>query len=270
MGTLPPFNFNGIINDSPLQKLESPLLTEANIHLYIKRDDLIHPCFGGNKWRKLKYNLNYAREHGFDTLLTFGGAWSNHVYATAAAGKQFGFNTIGIIRGEKQTPLNPTLSFAEKCGMQLHYVSRSQYRHRHEAGFLDETRKKFGNVYILPEGGSNELAISGCKEIVKEINNELETFDVICCACGTGSTMAGIIDAISTGKTTHTQTAIGFSALKGGEFLTTEINRFLGGKRIKPEWHIPLCLRGFGKQLHKPKFLTISEYWAIWMGLLQQ
>ena len=219
----PPLNYTDHLHPSPLRRLQSPFLEQANIQLYVKRDDLIHPQFGGNKWRKLKYNLEYAREKQFDTLLTFGGAWSNHIYATAAAGKYFGFSTVGLIRGEEHKPLNTTLSFAKDCGMQLHYINRTEYRHKAEAAYQNKIKQQFGDVYILPEGGSNSLALRGCAETVKEISNEIEKpFDIICCASGTGATLAGLISAINPG-----QTAIGFSALKGGEFLNHEVETFL-------------------------------------------
>ena len=222
------------LNDSPLQQLHSAFLEQANINLYVKRDDLIHPQFGGNKWRKLKYNLDYARQRQFDTLLTFGGAWSNHIYATAAAGKYFGFKTIGIIRGEEHTPLNATLSFARSCGMQLHYINRAEYRKKHEVKFLQKIKQQYGDVYILPEGGSNTLAIKGCKEIVDEISDQIDKpFDVICCASGTGATLAGIISSIQSD-----QYAIGFSALKGGDFLNEEVSQFLSGDNTKQNWRI--------------------------------
>lgn len=220
--------------DSPLQQLSSSFLEQAGIRLFVKRDDLIHPRFGGNKWRKLKYNLIYARDNQFDTLLTFGGAWSNHIYATAAAGRHFGFNTIGLIRGEQHTPLNSTLSFAESCGMKLHYVNRTQYRNKNQAPFLQDLRQQFGDIYILPEGGSNPLAVKGCEEIVNEISNEISSpFDVICCASGTGATLAGLISAIK-----PEQKAIGFSALKGGDFLAGEVKSFLSRKNPETNWRI--------------------------------
>ena len=232
-------DFSHNLADSPLQRLHSSFLDKANVQLYVKRDDLIHPQFGGNKWRKLKYNLIYARDNQFDTFLTFGGAWSNHIYATAAAGKHFGFNTIGLIRGEQHTPINATLCFAEECGMELHYINRAQYRQKNEISFLKKIKQQFGNVYILPEGGSNSLAVKGCGEIVQEINNEMNgAFDVICCASGTGATLAGLIFAIEAEETTLNRTAIGFSALKGGEFLTTEVSNFLGNKCTTSNWRI--------------------------------
>mgnify|MGYP001815147852 FL=1 len=188
----------------------------------------MHPLFGGNKWRKLKYNLIRAREQNIDTLLTFGGAWSNHIHATAAAGKHFGFHTIGIIRGEEHDPINPTLSFASSQGMQLHYIDRQQYQQKNEPRFIEELKRRFGNIYILPEGGSNQLAIRGCEEIVPEVNEQLSRqgatgFDYICCASGTGATLAGLVSMIS-----RDQQATGFSALKG-DFLQHEVKRFLEG-----------------------------------------
>ncbi len=219
---------------SPLQRLHSPLLDKKNITLYVKRDDLIHPLFGGNKWRKLKYNLIYARENRFDTLLTFGGAWSNHIYATAAAGKHFGFKTIGIIRGEAHSPLNATLAFARTCGMQLHYITRSAYRQKTEHAYLQSLKQQFGHVYILPEGGSNLLAIKGCKEIVNEIEHQMaRPFDVICCASGTGGTLAGLIAALK-----PEQKAIGFCALKDGDFLTKEVTTLLQKNTQSENWHL--------------------------------
>jgi len=215
---------------SPLQQLHSSILEEAGIQLYVKRDDLLHTEYGGNKWRKLKYNLIEARRRNQNTLLTFGGAWSNHIYATAAAGRDFNFNTIGIIRGEKQSSLNPTLAFAESCGMQLHYVNRNEYRQRNNPDYVEKIRQKFGDIYLLPEGGSNALAVEGCTEIVKEIDRD---FDIICCACGTGATLAGIINALS-----REQSAIGFSALKGEDLLSAEVKKFLIDNKRNNSWRI--------------------------------
>ncbi len=197
----------------------------------MKREDLTHPEFGGNKWRKLNYNLQQARHNHQHTLLTFGGAWSNHIYATAAAGKYFGFKTIGLIRGENTTPLNPTLGFARDCGMQVDYLDRKTYRNKHKPEFIQSLKHRYGDFYLLPEGGSNQLALTGCREIVTDIK---QPFDVICCACGTGATLAGIISALQ-----PRQQAIGFSALKGGQFLNREISQFLAPlKNRHSNWHI--------------------------------
>jgi len=202
---------------SPIQEIKNDLLHKKQVRLFIKRDDLIHPSVSGNKWRKLKYNLQEAAALQQSTLLTFGGAFSNHIHATAAAGKVFGFKTIGIIRGERILPLNPTLQFAEANGMQLHFISRSAYREKYTPAFQAQLKEQFDDFYQLPEGGTNELALKGCAEIITEL--EVSTIpDYICTSCGTGGTIAGMIKG-SADKATQ---IIGFAALKGS-FLTKEV-----------------------------------------------
>jgi len=202
---------------SPSTELSDDRLERAGVRLILKRDDLIHPELPGNKWRKLKYNLAAAAEQGHRTLLTFGGAYSNHIRATAAAGHYLGFATIGVIRGEPHLPLNPSLAYAVSRGMQLTYLDRKTYRAKDTPEVLWALRRQWGEFYLLPEGGSNELAVRGCAELP----GELETpFDVICCPCGTGGTLAGIAAALTPGRQ-----AMGFSALKGGQFLTDEVER---------------------------------------------
>jgi 1-aminocyclopropane-1-carboxylate deaminase len=186
----------------------------------IKREDLIHPIVSGNKFRKLKYNLVQAKAENQDTLLTFGGAFSNHIAAVAFAGKEQNFKTIGIIRGEElRTKIseNPTLQFAQNHGMQLDFVTREAYRQKTELDFLENLRTKFGAFYHIPEGGTNELAIKGCEEILTVEDAE---FDYICCSIGTGGTISGIINSLLP----H-QKVFGFPALKG-EFLEDEIRIF--------------------------------------------
>ena len=215
-------------NKSFLQELFDPILSRRSIRLFIKRDDLIHPHISGNKWRKLKYNLTEARKNNYSTLLTFGGAYSNHIYAVAAAGKEFGFKTIGLIRGEKVLPLNNTLSFAEACGMQLHFISREDYRLKEETNFLDKLSKQLGNFYLLPEGGTNMLAVKGCTEIIDEIAVD---FDYICCPCGTGGTMTGLCCSIAEEKK-----VIGFSVLKGMNDLEGKVEKLIldfCGRKLK-------------------------------------
>jgi len=212
-------------NNIPLQKIEAEFLDEKNIQLYVLREDLIHPEISGNKWRKLKYNVIEAKERGFKTLLTFGGAFSNHIAATAAAGVVFGIKTIGIIRGEEKLPLNPTLQLAKDNGMYLKYVSREVYRDKMEASFIVRLKEEFGNVYVVPEGGSNALAVRGCTEIVTNINVD---FDVICCACGTGGTIAGVIASLGNNKQ-----VLGFPALKGGSFLRKDIDLLLSDYELR-------------------------------------
>jgi 1-aminocyclopropane-1-carboxylate deaminase len=190
------------------------------ISLEIKREDLIHPFVSGNKFRKLKYNLLQAKEENQETLLTFGGAFSNHIAAVAFAGKEAGFKTIGIIRGEElraKIAENPTLSFSQNCGMQLEFVSREDYRMKSEISFLAHLKQQFGDFYLIPEGGTNALAIKGCQEILTEADTE---FNYICCAVGTGGTISGIINSIL-----PIQKVLGFPALKG-DFLKEEIRNF--------------------------------------------
>ena len=211
---------NNQINENAaiLQKISLPN-TIKEVEVYLKREDLIHPQISGNKWRKLKYNLQFAKDNSYDTLLTFGGAYSNHIHATASAGKIFSFKTIGIIRGEEHLPLNNTLSDAKIDGMEIFYVDRSTYRNKHSEKFIEELKTKFGNFYLIPEGGTNQLAIKGCKEIVTDIKID---YDYIITACGTGGTISGII----CGNTGNNK-IIGIPVLKGAQFLYSEIYKLV-------------------------------------------
>ncbi|HLU50973.1 MAG TPA: pyridoxal-phosphate dependent enzyme [Flavobacteriaceae bacterium] len=210
-----------------------------NIEVFIKREDLIHPNISGNKYRKLKYNLLEAQKLQKQTLLTFGGAFSNHIAATAAAGKEFGFKTMGIIRGdelENNFQNNPTLRFAKNCGMELHFVSRDLYRQKNNPGFIEHIGISSQDIYILPEGGTNTLAVKGCEEILNE--NDL-SFDCLCVSVGTGGTLAGIVNSSQ-----EHQNIIGFSALKG-DFLSEEIKKYIS----KTNWKITdaYSFGGYGK-----------------------
>ncbi len=202
---------------SPLEVLTDDRLAAAGIRLYLKRDDLIGADITGNKWRKLKYNLAAARSQGHRTLLTFGGAYSSHIRAVAAAGRQYGFDTIGVIRGEQHLPLNETLTHASACGMRLTYLDRAAYRTKDSPAVAEQLAAEFGDVYLLPEGGSNALAVRGCAEIAAEI---AVPFDLICCPCGTGGTLAGLAAGLR-----PAQQALGFAALKGAGFLDQQVTR---------------------------------------------
>lgn len=195
------------------------------VELYIKREDLIHPQISGNKWRKLKYNLIEAREKGFETILTFGGAYSNHIAATAAACNQFGFKSIGVIRGDEHSELNPTLKLAHQNNMKLHYVSRSDYKLKQQDGFLNKLKSEFGSFYLIPEGGDNNLGIKGCEEI---LNIEDAKFDIVSCAIGTGSTFIGLINGSDENQTCH-----GFSVLKLGDSIIKKLNEQTSRKNWK-------------------------------------
>ncbi len=180
----------------------------------------MHPFISGNKYRKLKYNIKKAKEINLKSVLTFGGAFSNHIAAVAYAGKAYGFNTIGVIRGEElefKNSLNPTLQFAKTCGMHLKFVSREAYRNKNNSDFIAGLRSEFDDFYLIPEGGTNDLAVKGCEEILQPKDSE---FDYICCAVGTGGTISGLINA----SKKH-QKILGFPALKD-DFLQGDIRKF--------------------------------------------
>lgn len=195
---------------SPLQKIENDFFKDKKIEVFIKRDDLIHPLISGNKWRKCFYLLEHLKKSGIKNVITFGGAYSNHIHAFSYAANELGLNAIGIIRGEEleQKPLNSTLSFAKDNNMKFLFVSREEYRKRDEKDYLEKLMKHH-NAYIVPEGGTTQFAKYGLEDMVKEINQEVN-FNYIMSACGTGGTIAGINYGIS-----NEQKAIGISVLKG-------------------------------------------------------
>nr|WP_298924700.1 pyridoxal-phosphate dependent enzyme [uncultured Allomuricauda sp.] len=217
----------------PNQKVHLPLLEEKGITLCLKREDTIHPFISGNKYRKLKYNLLEAKRQEHTALLTFGGAFSNHIAATAFAGKEAGLKTIGIIRGEELKDSwteNPTLKLAKEHGMEFHFVSRSDYREKDTSTFYERLKSLFGDFYLLPEGGTNALAVKGCEEILTEADME---FDFVCSCVGTGGTVAGLINSAKP----H-QTILGFPALKG-DFLKQDILKFARNENWEfiPDYH---------------------------------
>ncbi|AFL81170.1 1-aminocyclopropane-1-carboxylate deaminase [Aequorivita sublithincola DSM 14238] len=232
-------NINSANVKSQLVKIDLSLFYCHGYSLFIQREDLLHPFVSGNKFRKLKYNLIEARKQKQNTLLTFGGAFSNHIAAVAAAGKEFGFKTIGIIRGEElinKVSENATLSFARDCGMELQFVSREAYRNKDEVGFINNLKQQLGDFYLLSEGGTNDFAVKGCEEILTE---ETNSFDYICVPVGTGGTMAGLIKASK-----ENQQVLGFSALKGS-FQSSEIAKYTS----KTNFEITdnYCFGGYGK-----------------------
>ena len=183
---------------SKITKIESDLLNQKQVSLFIKRDDLIHPFISGNKWRKLKYNFQYAKLKGYHTILSYGGAYSNHLHALSYACSKLGFNSVGIVRGFQQIESNPTLTFCQENHMQLYYLDRSEYRHnKYSKKTLDYFRKMFNSFYMVPEGGNNELGVRGCEEILSEIDFN---FDYVCSPVGTGCTAAGLIRSMHNNK----------------------------------------------------------------------
>ena len=206
------------------QQIVLPELQDNNYQLFIKREDKIHPLVSGNKFRKLKYNLQEASSQQKKTLLTFGGAYSNHILATAVAGNLKNFQTIGIIRGDelgidisKTLANNTTLRTAFEHGMKLEFISRESYRSKTTTSFLKNIQEKYSDFYLIPEGGTNNLAVKGCEEILTKEDHQ---FDYICSCVGTGGTIAGIINSAQ-----KLQKILGFPALKGG-FLKNEIQQY--------------------------------------------
>ena len=204
-----------------LQPLAHPAATAHGVRLLLWRDDLRHPDLPGNKARKLKYNLQQARIEGHSRLLTFGGAYSNHLAAVAAAGRLYGFATTGLVRGEAHHPLNPTLARCAADGMALHYLDRATYRRRAEPEFLADMQQQFGPTYLLPEGGTNALALRGVAELIAELRQHTD-FDAVAVAAGTGGTLAGL--TLGLAETNYPARAVGVAALKGGDFLRTEVD----------------------------------------------
>lgn len=212
--------------NSLVQEISDAMLQKKRLRVFVMREDLLHKTISGNKWRKLKYNIAYAKTKSYNTLVTFGGAYSNHIAATAAAGKEFGFSTFGFIRGESYQPLNPTLDFASSCGMELRYVSRVDYKNKNTPEFQGEYFKELKNFYVIPEGGTNSLAVKGCSEILTDCTID---FDIVCCACGTGGTLSGLIHSLKP----H-QHAMGFPVLKGTSFL----NNYIDSQVLQSNWSL--------------------------------
>jgi 1-aminocyclopropane-1-carboxylate deaminase len=245
------------------QQILLPILEEKKVELFIKREDLIHPFVSGNKFRKLKYNLLEAKKLKKKALLTFGGAYSNHVVATAVAGKLAGFKTFGIIRGDELTKNlkqtleeNATLREAHENGMKLQFVTREQYRQKSSFGFIEKMKNKWGDFYLIPEGGTNCLAVDGCEEI---LINEDSKFDYICSAVGTGGTISGLINS----SKKH-QKIIGFPALKGN-FLSEEIRKFISRKK---NWSLQKAYHFGGYAKHTEELIDFINTFKEETGVL--
>lgn len=214
---------------TPVLEVFHAALEKRGLKLLIKREDLNHPFVSGNKWWKLKFNLREAIRQNQHTLLTYGGAFSNHIYATAAAAKELNLKSIGIIRGEETLPLNPTLRFAVECGMQLHYMSRLAYREINSTSHQTWLEQTFGKYYRIPEGGTNDYAVKGCEEFGKIIDHT--ACDVVCLPVGTGGTMAGVIKGVSPAKK-----ILGFAVLNNARFLQKDIEELSGA--VNPNWEL--------------------------------
>lgn len=209
---------------SKLQPLRHPLFNKYNVHVQIKRDDLIHPIISGNKWRKLIYNLQQVKQPNINGVLSFGGSYSNHIHALAFACFEQNIPCIGIIRGEVAHANNFTLSWAKHWGMKLYFVDRKTYRRRYDSNYLTELQQQFPNYFIVPEGGSNKFAIAGVSEIITELNQQTD-FDTLITPVGSGGTLAGLIAGDVLNNTEHK--LLGIAVLKKAEYLKDEIKHLL-------------------------------------------
>jgi 1-aminocyclopropane-1-carboxylate deaminase/D-cysteine desulfhydrase-like pyridoxal-dependent ACC family enzyme len=242
---------------TPVQEIKDhPACVEAGIRLFLKREDLNHPTVSGNKWWKLKYNVDAALSLPHKTILTFGGAYSNHIYATAAAAREVRLKAIGIIRGEETLPLNPTLKFAAEQGMKIHYVTREAYREKSTPAFIQKLHQQFGEFLLIPEGGTNLLAVKGCAEFAEKELSKLD-FDHLFLPVGTGGTMAGVICGLKAGKK-----IIGVSVLKDGDFLNREVEALVRGFSGKSfdNWSILTNYHAGGYAKTTPELLSFIEH----------
>ena len=210
---------------SPLQRIHHPLFEKYQLNIHVKRDDLLHGIISGNKWRKLKYNLEQLKQSHYKGALTFGGSYSNHIHAFAYACMQHNTPCIGVIRGEEAYANNFTLRWARHWGMKCHFVDRKTYRRRFEADFISELAKQYPDYFIIPEGGSNDLAIPGVAEVITELNQQTE-FDIVMTPVGSGGTLAGLIsgDTIDNCKQ---HKVLGVAVLKEAEYLIEEVKSLL-------------------------------------------
>lgn len=227
------------------QHLDSYLYRAKSIDVFLVRSDKVHPHVSGNKWFKLKYALQQAQQQNIETLISFGGAYSNHIHALAYAAHQLDINTVGFIRGQ-WTEDNQTLQDAQKWGMPLHSVSREAYREKHTQPFLDELKQKYPNSMIIAEGGSGVLAVKGVADLMREIESSLPNLDVLVAACGTGGTLAGLVASAE-----HTKSILGIPVLKGAQFLNHDIEQLLSssGSSAQCSWQLDLDghYGGYGK-----------------------
>ncbi len=218
---------------SRIDKVDHPIFKKHDLQVYIKRDDLIHPIISGNKWRKLKGNIAHAQAIHATGILSFGGAYSNHIHALAYACHQQGLPVVGIIRGEPHYQNNFTLSWARYWGMKLVFVDRKTYRCRDEVSFLDELAKRYPNYFIIPEGGTNEYALSGVAEVITELNLQGE-FDTLMVPVGSAGTLSGLISADE-----NQHNILGVAVLKDSNYLLENINRLLGSSAARfDKWQL--------------------------------
>ena len=231
--------------DIPVQQIKDPLLEERGVSLSVLRADLVHPIISGNKWFKLKHNLIRAREQGCSTLLSFGGAWSNHLHALAEAGRLFDFHTLGLIRGELHSELNACLTDTVNAGMQLEGISRTLYKQKQSADFLLDLKQRFGKFYLIPEGGANWEGVRGCAEIVDCYKEQ--DYDLVCMACGTGTMLTGVV-------TRSSIPVLGFQVLKGANYLDKQVKANLDQYGLFPQ-----CDWSINEEFHFGAYAKVTD-----------
>ena len=220
----------------PYQRLVWPAIAHKKLRVYLRRDDAASAHYPGNKFYKLFYNLQAIIAEGHDTILTFGGAYSNHIHALAAMGRAYSLSTIGVIRGHRPKVLSPTLQDAEACGMRLLFLDKKHYQIKDISPLLALLTKEYGDYYVLPEGGENLAGVKGCQAIGESIAQHFLVYDnyTVCTAVGTGTTMAGIIAGLPSNKS-----CLGFSALKGEDHLSSSIADWLSKLQVKhDQWQL--------------------------------
>ena len=232
-----------------VDEIDLPAIKEKNIRVSVLRLDKIHPIISGNKWFKLKYYLEDAKAQKKDHLATFGGAYSNHIIATAAAGKLFSFRTSGIIRGEQPLQLSHTLLLAREYNMQLIFVSREEYRNKK---IPKEIQELSGEIYLINEGGYGHLGIKGAAEILDHCKKE--NFTHIACAVGTSTMMAGLVKS-----SLPYQETIGLAVIKDEMDLKAELSRLLSPQEKKKKFQLVADYHFGGYAKHKMELINFMN-----------
>jgi len=244
---------------TPLTKLNSPLFEQKGVSVWMKREELNHPLIQGNKWHKLRFNIEAALKQHKTTLLTFGGAYSNHIAATAIAAKQAGLNSIGIIRGQelydRPDKWSHTLHNAAKNGMHFQFVSRIDYRDKANPETLISLQKTYPEAYILPEGGSNELAVQGFKSLMVQIETQCPGWTHLFTAVGTGGTLTGLVKYA---KLQNKRTILGVPVLKQGDYLYPEIEKWINSAAVN-HWQLLTEYHAGGYAKTSPKLQLIMQ-----------
>lgn len=266
-----------VVHQAAVSDIADSLFARHQVSVEMLRLDQTDALLNGNKPFKLIPNLQQARAAGYDTVLSFGGAFSNHIHALAEAGRRFGFKTIAVIRGDDGQALSHTLQFAAAAGMRLIFVSRQQYRRRHDADFIAELKATVGNVYVIPEGGANDLGVHGSMQLATVIANSLPpdaAVDEVLLACGTGTTMAGLIAGLQRyPDATPAPFVRGIAVLKQGEFLHTDVARFIA--MLNPaaaaravSWHVETSLHWGGYARFPPALAAFMREFEHNHGIL--